>query len=139
MTSQLSRPGAAFVREDADEVLVADFGNRRVAVFRKDGSWLRAYESKPNERLYLDEVNAVMVGTDGRLLVLDTTNRIYILDASGTPLGILPLPEAGFGPIDTSGIALSPTGRLYVVDLEHDRIVEAQLDPSLWPVETRTP
>ena len=134
---QLSRPGGALVREDADEVLVADFGNRRVAVFDKNGNWLRNYGSRPEEGLYLDEVNAVFMGPDDRVLVLDTTNRVFVLDASGHPLGVVSLAEAGFGPVDTSGIAVSPTGRLYLVDLPRHRILEAQLEPSLWPAATR--
>lgn len=131
---QLSRPGSAFVREDADEVLVPDFGNRRVAVFAKDGSWLRAYVDNPKQRFYLGEVNMVMTDPDDRVLILDTTNRIFFLDAAGSLLETLSLIEA-FGPLDASGLALSPTGRLFVVDRERGRILEAQLEPPFWPAD----
>ena len=126
------------VREDADEVLIPDFGNRRVAVFDKDGNWLRNYGSQPEKGFYLDEVNAVFVGPDARMLVLDTTNRdLHPGCHRGSDWASCRLSEAGFGPIDTSGIAVSPTGRLYLSTPPH-RIVEAQLEPPLWPVEAAT-
>jgi outer membrane protein assembly factor BamB len=129
---QLSRPGGVFVREDADEVLVADFDNQRVAVFSKDGSWLRSYGSNSKEHFYLGEVNMAMPGPDGRVLILDTSNRIFALDAAGSLLGTLALDDA-FGRIDSSGVAITPTGRLFVVDRDRDRIVEGQLEPPIWP------
>ena len=49
------------------------------------------------------------------------------------------LSEAGSGPVDTSGIAVSSSGCLYVVDLGRDRISEMQLEPQLWPVDIARP
>jgi hypothetical protein len=73
-----------------------------------------------------------MPGPDGRVLILDTSNRIFALDAAGSLLGILALDDA-FGRIDSSGVAITPTGRLFVVDRDRDRIVEGQLVPPIWP------
>ena len=54
-------------------------------------------------------------------------------------MGIVPLSAAGFGPIDTPGIAVSPSGRVHIVDRPRDRIVEAPLEPALWSAEAGTP
>ena len=78
------------------------------------------------------EVNVAMTDPDGRVLVLDTANRLFFLDPDGQLLETLPLNEA-FEGLDSSGWALSPTGRLFLVDRESDRIVEAQLEPPFWP------
>jgi hypothetical protein len=101
-------------------------------VFKKDGSWLRSYEANSQERFFPGEVNVAMTDPDGRVLVLDTANRLFFLDPDGHLLETLPLNEAFDGP-DSSGWALSPTGRLFLVDRESDRIVEAQLEPPFWP------
>ena len=129
---ELSRPGGAFVRQDADEVLIPDFGHKRVAVFAKDGSWLRSYVDNPKEGFYLGEVNMAMTDPDGQVLILDTTNRIFFLDPNGSLSETLSLNEA-FGRVDASGMAISPTGRLFLVDRDRDRILEAQLEPPFWP------
>jgi len=131
---ELSRPGAVFVREDADEILVPDFGHRRVAVFKKDGSWLRSFEASSKERFYPDEVNMAMTDPDGRVLVLDTSNRIFFLDPDGHLVETLSLNDA-FGAIDSSGLAVSPTGQLFIVDRDRDRVLEAQLEPPFWPAD----
>jgi outer membrane protein assembly factor BamB len=131
---ELSRPAPVYVREDVNEVLVPDFGHRRVAVFKKDGAWLRSYEANSKERFYPGEVNVAMADPDGRVLVLDTANRLFFLDPDGHLLETLPLNEAFDGP-DSSGWALSPTGRLFLVDRGTDRIIEAQLEQPFWPAD----
>ena len=131
---ELSRPSAVYVREDVDEVLLPDFGNHRVAVFRKDGTWLRSYETNAKERFFPAEVNMAMPDPAGRLLILDTASRIYYLDADGHVLETLTLGDT-FRDVDLSGVAITPTGRLFLVDRFGDRIVEAQLEPPFWPAD----
>ncbi|HEX5015735.1 MAG TPA: PQQ-binding-like beta-propeller repeat protein [Candidatus Limnocylindrales bacterium] len=131
---ELSRPGPVFVRDDADEIFVPDFAHRRVAVFRKDGSWLRSYEANSKERFYLGEVNIAMTDPDGRVLIVDTSNRIFFLDPDGHLVQTLSINEA-IGSPDPSGLAISPTGRLFVVDRATDRILEAQLESPFWPAD----
>ena len=65
---------------------IPDFANRRVSVFSTDGTWLRHYDRKLNDELRFDEVNVVVVDGAGRLCVVDTTNRLFVLDRDGTLL-----------------------------------------------------
>ncbi len=132
---QLLQPGRPFVREDADEVLIPDFGNRRVAVFAKDGSFLRNYASDPGSGLFLAGVNGVIVDPFGRIIVNDLSG-IHILDQDGHRIATVPLTIDGIGTLDPFGIALeASTGRLYVADPSeaHHLIAEVQLEPPLWP------
>jgi outer membrane protein assembly factor BamB len=130
---QLRRPGPPFVREDADEVLIPDFANRRIAVFSKDGTFLRDYTSDPQSGLFLQEVNQVIVDASGRLFVLDTSGNVSVLDPGGHLVTTIPLTFDGLATLDAFGMALSQDGRLYVADPDQHVIVELQLEPPLWP------
>jgi hypothetical protein len=68
------------------------------------------------------------------VLVLDTSNRIFFLDPDGHLVETLSLNDA-FGAIDSSGLAVSPTGQLFIVDRDRDRVLEAQLEPPFWPAD----
>jgi outer membrane protein assembly factor BamB len=130
---QLRRPGPPFVREDADEVLIPDFANRRVAVFSKDGTFLRNYTSDPQAGLFLGEVNQVIVDASGRLFVLDTSGNVLVLDPDGHLVTTIPLTFEGLTKLDAFGMALDPEGRLYIADPGQHVIVELQLEPPAWP------
>ena len=64
---QLSRPSGLFVDAAGDRVYVADFSNRRVAVFTADGTWVRSYGGDMGGGVRLDEVNTVAIDRAGRL------------------------------------------------------------------------
>jgi outer membrane protein assembly factor BamB len=130
---ELLRPGPPFVREDANEVLIPDFANRRIAVFAKDGTFLRNYASDPRSGSSLREVNQVIVDGLGRLFVLDTSGNVLVLDHDGHLVATIPLTFEGLAPLDAFGMALGPEGRLYVADPGQHVIVELQLETPIWP------
>jgi outer membrane protein assembly factor BamB len=133
---QLQDPGAPYVIEDADQVLVPDYANKRVAVFTKDGAFVRSYSSDPSSGLFLEGVNQVAVDRSGRLFVIDTSGNIYVLDPQGHRIATIPLTIPGIGTLDPLGFALdSTTGRLFIADPspDHHLIVALQLEPPLWP------
>jgi hypothetical protein len=134
---QLADPATPYVREDADQVLVPDFANHRVAVFTKDGTFLRDYSSDPASGLFLNGVNQVAVDPSGRLFVLDTSTNVYILDpGDGHRVATISPTFEGIGTLDPFGFALdSTTGRMFIADPspDHHLIVALQLEPPLWP------
>jgi outer membrane protein assembly factor BamB len=133
---ELMRPASAFVSDATNEVFVPDFGNRRVSVFSTGGVWLRSYGGRPADGFVLDEVNAVAVDRFGRLFVLDTTNRIFILGADGRLQAVIPAELPGVGRVEFAGFALGDRGELYFADIGGGvagRLIVAQLEPPLWP------
>jgi outer membrane protein assembly factor BamB len=131
---QLSGPGGASFREDTGELYIADFENRRISVWNEDGRWIRNYESHRDEGLVFDEINGVHVDEAGRMFVVDTTNRIFVLDPDGHLIATIPsvLPDP-VGSVDVPAIALDRQGRLYLTDVAQRRIIVLQLLPPLWP------
>ena len=133
---ELLRPGGPFVDPARDEVYIPDFSNRRVSVFSTDGTWLRHYDRNLNDELRFDEVNGVVVDRAGRLLVIDTTARLFVLDRDGTLLHtfILTAPDAGgreFGPF-----AIDNDGRIYLAAFSTSaeaQLIIGQLGAPLWP------
>jgi outer membrane protein assembly factor BamB len=133
---ELSRPGPAFVRASTGEVFIPDFGNRRVSVFSNDGTWLRNYGGRPADGFFLGEVNCVAVDPFGRLFVLDTDSRIFILDHSGALQATLANELPDGSRIDFGSFALDAEGRIYLADIgggNAGRLIIAQLDPAVWP------
>jgi outer membrane protein assembly factor BamB len=136
---QLSRPSPAFVDVANDRVYVADFGNRRVAVFTTTGDWVGTIadgQLAPGVRL--DEVNAAVLDRFGRLLIVDTTSRLFVVDASGELVGVLPNRLPDVGQVEFGSMVVDDQGRLYFADIggtTAGRLIIAQLEPPLWPAE----
>ncbi len=133
---ELLRPSGPFVDLATDEVYIPDFGNRRVSVFSTDGTWLRHYDRKLNDELRFDEVNGVVADRAGRLLVLDTTNRLFVLDREGTLLHTFVLTAPGTEDSEFGPFVIDDDGRIYLTDLSattEARLIIGQLGAPLWP------
>jgi hypothetical protein len=109
-----------------------------VAVFDIQGRHLRDLGSRPAEHLNLAEVGVVFADPSGRLFVLDTTSRIWILSRDGHEIASIAGTLPGLGMLDLTGMALDPSGVLYLVD-DGRRLVRLQLGPPLWPAERASP
>jgi outer membrane protein assembly factor BamB len=136
---QLNRPGGPFVDLATDEVYIPDFANRRVSVFSTDGTWLRHYDRKLNDELRFDEVNGVFVDRGGRVWVLDTTNRLFVLDREGTLLNTFVLTALSAAESEYGPFVIDDDGRIYLVDLSggtDPRLIIGQLGAPLWPPPT---
>jgi outer membrane protein assembly factor BamB len=137
---QLRRPGGAFVDEASNEVLIADFGNRRIAVFSTDGAWLRNYVDRPADGFILGEVNDVAVDRFGRIFAVDTPgNSLFIVDRDGGLLAQIPPNYPGLGQVEFATFELDDEGRLYFADLLAGQLVVAQLGPPIWPAVSAPP
>ncbi|HUG47903.1 MAG TPA: PQQ-binding-like beta-propeller repeat protein [Candidatus Limnocylindria bacterium] len=131
---QLSRPSAAALDFQHDEIVVPDFGNRRLAVFSGDGEWLRNHAGRAAEGFPLMEVNSVTVDRFGRYWLVDTpANNLFVLDRDGVLLGTIPPDEFGLGRIEFADFALDDDGLLYFADLVQPRLIIAQIEETLWP------
>ena len=133
---QLSRPGIPFVDLANDEVYIPDFGNRRVSVFSTDGSWLRHYDRQLNDELRFDEVNWVVVDRAGRSFVVDSTNRLFVLDRDGNLLHTYPGTAPGAGDIEFGPFVIQDDGRMYLTDISgttEARLIIGQLEAPVWP------
>ena len=133
---QLSRPGSVFIDEERDRVYVADFANRRVAVFSMDGSWIAGFGGLMANGQTLGEVNDVEVDRSGRMFVLEASSRIHVLEADGTPIAVMSSDYPNIGFVEIATFALDDEGRLYFADIgagQHARLVIAQLEAPLWP------
>jgi outer membrane protein assembly factor BamB len=136
---QLSRPGGPFVDLSTDEVYIPDFANRRVSVFSTDGIWLRHYDRQLNDELRFDEVNGVFVDRGGRVWVLDTTNRLFVLDREGTLLHTFVLTALSAAESEYGPFVIDDDGRIYLVDLSagtDPRLIIGLLGAPLWPPPT---
>lgn len=131
---QLARPGAASVDQARNEVVIPDFGNRRLAVFDMDGIWLRNYVGRPAEGFVLGEVNYVVVDRFGRYWAVDTpANNLLVIDRDGSLIAAIPPEFPGAGRVEFASFALDDSGRLYFADILEGRLITAQLGAPLWP------
>jgi outer membrane protein assembly factor BamB len=131
---QLSRPGPVAFDYERDEVIVPDFGNRRLAIFSGTGEWLRNHAGRTAEGFVLMEVNAVTLDRFGRYWLVDTpANNLYVMDRDGVLLATIPPEAFGLGQIEFASFALDDDGVLYVADLAQTRLVMAQIGEPLWP------
>jgi hypothetical protein len=73
----------------AEQVYVADTGNKRVRVYNKDGLYLRDIGSGGSGNGQLDEPAGLAISPDGKLYVADTWNRrISVFNLDGLPANI---------------------------------------------------
>ncbi len=103
---------------------IADAYNYRVAVFREDGEFVRAFGEKGTGPGQVDVSAGIALMSDGTLFVADFMNhRIHHWTKDGNFLGSFGSQGAAPGeferPID---VALSPAGSLYVVDWGNNRV-----------------
>ena len=107
-----------------------------MAIFDTDGAWVGSVGGTMANGAALGEVNAVVVDRSGRMFVLDTSMRIFVIDADGTPVAVIDRTEPDLGFVDVASFALDEDGRIYFADIgetTHARLVIGQLEAPLWP------
>lgn len=114
----LSQPRGVAVAPDGS-VVVCDFGNNRMQVFRRDLSFLRAFGRQGELPGQFKEPCGVAVGAKGEIYVADTWNgRVQVFDAEGKYLR--EFGEALYGP---RGIAVDSLGNIFVADTGNNRVI----------------
>lgn len=120
---QLRQPAAIAV--DGGTIAIADAGNHRVQLFRRDGTFVRAL----GEALPMETANrATVLGrftrlqglalVDGALFALDATHgTLHVAPAGGGFTAMLPVPEVAL-PLD---LVATPAGALLVSDPDRGR------------------
>ena len=112
-TTLLNEPADMAVDPASGDVYVADgYGNHRVVVFDKDGSYLRQWGSPgtgPGQFQPADggHPHCVVLGNDGLVYVCDRgSDRIQVFTKSGDLVKIIPVkPGTGVGGLGTAGSA----------------------------------
>lgn len=101
---------------DDARVFVADGNNRRIQIFRTDGTFMKIINSTGTPR-------GMVAGPDGRVYVVDAlAHRVDVYSPEGAPLANFG--ENGVGPGQLSfpnDIAVA-NGRLYVTDRENNQV-----------------
>lgn len=130
-TSALDAPGGVAVSPDGREVWIADFYHHRVAVFTREGRYLRQVGAPGRGiRGKLHYPTDVVFGPDGTAYVADAyNNRVQrfaqdgrVLGAWGGPLGSgLPGSWRGWFRVAT-GVAVDSAGEIYAADFYNNRV-----------------
>ncbi len=114
----LSQPRGVAVTP-VGEVVVCDFGNNRMQVFRRDLVFLRAFGRQGELPGQFKEPCGVAVAPNGEIYVADTWNgRVQVFDAQGKYLR-----EFGDSLYGPRGIAVDRNGTVFVADTGNNRIV----------------
>ncbi|MCX8072082.1 MAG: DUF2298 domain-containing protein [Candidatus Binatia bacterium] len=114
----LSQPRGVAVSPDGS-IVVCDFGNNRMQVFRRDLSFVRVFGRRGELPGQFKEPCGVAIGSKGEIYVADTWNgRVQVFDAEGKYLR--EFGEALYGP---RGIAVDAKGSVFVADTGNNRIV----------------
>lgn len=120
-TTSLSRPAGIAVDATTGDVYVADgYGNHRVVVFDRNGTFKRQWGTAGAAPGQLSLPHCVVLN-QGLVYVCDRSNdRIQVFDPSGTLKDVIPVtPGTGESHIGSAcGMAFSPDGRyLYADDI----------------------
>ena len=112
---QLHMPAGMVVDPGNGDIYVADgYGNRRVAVFDKDGKFLRQWGRQATEEetrsgapgVFAEVVHCIAMSNDGLIYVCDRQgNRVQVFQKDGTFVRNIPIPNASGNLPDKRGTA----------------------------------
>ena len=67
-----------------DEIVVTDFGNRRIQVFSSDGTYLRSFGTKGDTQGEFNYPAGIALDNNGHIVVVDSNNhRVQIFNEQG--------------------------------------------------------
>lgn len=132
--TELDFPADIAVNELAGEVYVADYQNRRIAVFDLEGSWLRVINPPPNDA---DEPifyrpSGLGIDGDGNLYVVDNAlSCVVIMDHQGTLLDAIGYQNGEYwtGDLAVPIDAAVAGGRVFVTSNKERKIKVFEVSP----------
>jgi YYY domain-containing protein len=115
---QVQQPRGIAITPDGD-VVVCDFGNNRIQVFKRDLAFLRGWGKGGELPSQFNQPGAVAVAPNGEVYVADTWNhRVQVFSKEGKYLR-----EFAGGFYGPRGIAIDPKGTVFVADTGNNRII----------------
>ncbi len=126
----------------AGNVYVADSYNRRIQIFDSAGNYLSQWVVWPDPRSdginYYDPIglscpSGLEIDNTGNVYIVDEFNKILVIGPDGTLKvkwdnkifgGVLTILESNSGGSRLTGIAMSPSGRMYMADFEKCLVIE---------------
>jgi DNA-binding beta-propeller fold protein YncE len=123
---QLNKPVNLFIHENL--IYISNEGNDRIQVFTLDGQWVRGWGGTGSEAGLFNNPRGIVVDERGVFIADYGNKRIQFFNHEGDQYEFMSEGEALY-----SGIALSPTGLLYITDTLNNRIIV--LDQKLKTVE----
>ena len=138
LQSKLFLPHKAIVTSK-NEIWIADSGNHRIAIFTKQGAFLRALGSRGSGTQEFQYPTSIAVRPDGLIAVSDTGNhRIVLYDSNGTYVKTLVSysdtpPYWQLDPLEIdlnfpTDISFAPDGDLLVADTNNSRLRKYNVD-----------
>jgi uncharacterized protein (TIGR03663 family) len=131
-------PRGIFYDRTKGELYLADTGNRRVAVFDKNGNFLRQFGGRGSGPGQFDEPVALAVSPNGNVYVTDLRNkRVQLLDRDGKYISEVKVPSWRDQNLNEPYVTLDSTGKVYVSDPANAKILVFSPDLSpLQPIES---
>ena len=120
----LNGPYGVAVNE-RDEIAVTEIGNRRVQVFRSDGTYVRSFDMEVNKEGELNWPSAIAFDKNGCSIVVDSHNhRVQFFDEQGEYLSQF----GGRGHLDHQlrgpyGLCIDRNGNIIVAD-EYNKLIK---------------
>lgn len=117
---------AAVAVDSKGDIWVADYGNARVVEFDQEGELLQQFGSRGSGNDQFEAPDAIDVDSEGNVWVVDeATSLVKKFDPSGKYLGEFGSRGSGKGEFDFGwplGIAVGPSGDIWVSDTGNDRV-----------------
>ena len=111
--------------DSAGNVYVADTGNKRIAKFKPDGSFVSAWSASAAGALI--EPSSIVAAKDGVVVDDSEVGQLHKFDFDGKPI---PAFEHELGLSHPRGIGIGPDGTIYVGDTANNRLVKVGPDGS---------
>lgn len=132
--TELDFPIDIAINEPAGEVYVADYQNRRIAVFDLEGSWLRGINPPPNDSAepIFYRPSGLGIDGDGNLYVVDNAlSCVVIMDSQGSLLATIGYQDGEYwtGELAVPIDAAIAHGRVFVTSNKERKIKVFEVSP----------